>query len=489
MEWLEARLPGTDAVYHGYLAEFPPTELYRGQVDREAYLEGRTDGEPHRAILLEELLLLWLDNVNPAFRRCAELFDDEPLEKRTAYRRLVHDLRGFFDTQPPFGPEGENLIDLLLYPLRVSPDSLAGQLEALRRRWGGLLGGWLLRILSSLDLIREEEKLAFGGGPGPSVVAEFGQLEGEPESFSPDRDWMPRLVMIAKSTLVWLDQLSKRHGRPIRRLDQIPDEELDRLAGWGFTGLWLIGLWERSRASRRIKQLTGNPEAAPSAYSLFDYAIGAELGGEEAYRNLKERCARRGLRLACDMVPNHTGIDSRWVREHPDWFIQLGYPPFPAYSFSGPDLSEDPGMGIHLEDHYYNRTDAAVVFQRVDRRTGETRYIYHGNDGTHMPWNDTAQLDYLNPGGARGGDPHHPARGPPVPGHPLRRGHDPGQAPLPAAVVPGAGHRRGHPHPRRARHEPRGVPPAHARGVLAGGGGPGGRGRRRTPCCWPRPSG
>ncbi|MEA2539863.1 MAG: hypothetical protein QOH35_1229, partial [Acidobacteriaceae bacterium] len=29
--------------------------------------------------------------------------------------------------------------------------------------------------------------------------------------------------------------------------------------------------------------------------------------------------------------------------------------------------------------------------------TGETRYVYHGNDGTSFPWNDTAQLDYLNP--------------------------------------------------------------------------------------------
>ncbi|HQP31656.1 MAG TPA: alpha-amylase, partial [Deltaproteobacteria bacterium] len=34
-------------------------------------------------------------------------------------------------------------------------------------------------------------------------------------------------------------------------------------------------------------------------------------------------------------------------------------------------------------------------FKRVDRYTGDTRYIYHGNDGTHMPWNDTAQLDHL----------------------------------------------------------------------------------------------
>ncbi len=28
---------------------------------------------------------------------------------------------------------------------------------------------------------------------------------------------------------------------------------------------------------------------------------------------------------------------------------------------------------------------------------GETRYVYHGNDGTSFPWNDTAQLDFLDP--------------------------------------------------------------------------------------------
>ena len=37
-----------------------------------------------------------------------------------------------------------------------------------------------------------------------------------------------------------------------------------------------------------------------------------------------------------------------------------------------------------------------MVFKRVDRWTGEARYIYHGNDGTSFPWNDTAQLNYLS---------------------------------------------------------------------------------------------
>jgi len=39
----------------------------------------------------------------------------------------------------------------------------------------------------------------------------------------------------------------------------------------------------------------------------------------------------------------------------------------------------------------------AVVFKRVDHSSGYTKYVYHGNDGTSFPWNDTAQLNYLIP--------------------------------------------------------------------------------------------
>ncbi|HPU99101.1 MAG TPA: alpha-amylase family glycosyl hydrolase, partial [Candidatus Hydrogenedentes bacterium] len=194
---------------------------------------------------------------------------------------------------------------------------------------------------------------------------------------------------------VWLDQLSRRYGRSITRLDQVPDAELDRLARWGFNALWLIGLWERSPVSRNIKRMMGNPEAEASAYSLYDYDIAADLGGESAFHDLAERAWRRGIRLAGDMVPNHMGIYSRWIVEHPDWFMQTASPPFPGYRFDGPDLSPDPRISIFLEDGYWTRTDAAVVFKLVDKGTGQVRYIYHGNDGTSMPWNDTAQLNFM----------------------------------------------------------------------------------------------
>jgi glycosidase len=385
-----------------FIAEFPSLPVYTRELDSAAYLSGATAARSNREIALEELLMLWLLNANPAFSPLLELFGDDALEQKTSYPKIISDLYQYFDkvavldalTKSSF-TGGQNIIEFLLTPVRAAPYSLEGQLVYLLEHWGALIGGLAYWLLRSLDLIKEEHRPAFGG-PGPAVVPTFGP-ELEFERFSADREWMPRLVLIAKNAYVWLDQLSKKYGRAITRLDQIPDEELDMLASWGFTGLWLIGLWERSTASRTIKQRMGNPEAVASAYSLFDYQIAADLGGEAACSDLKRRAWQRGIRLASDMVPNHVGIDSKWVIEHPDWFVALDYSPFPSYRFNGPDLSWDQRVGIHIEDHYYDHSDAAVVFKRVDRWTGSTRYIYHGNDGTSMPWNDTAQLNYLNP--------------------------------------------------------------------------------------------
>jgi len=405
---------GTAAVQQtlaGFCDEFPPVAVYRRQLAPESWLAGATGGEPHREAALEELALLWLNNLNPAFVRHRELFDDRRLAATTSYNQVVAGLREAFGRHPvpaELAGEGgeENILDLLRAAALAAPHSAEAQLRLLLARFGDLVGHDLAReLLTALDVLKEEGRalLAAGGGfgaPAELRAAElplpaFDGLAVEPEAFTADRAWMPRLVLLAKNVFVWLDQLSRRHRRPLATLAEIPDAELDELARRGITGLWLIGLWERSPASRRIKQLMGNPEAAASAYSLFDYVIAGELGGEAALADLAARAARRGIRLASDMVPNHVGIDGRWVLEHPEWFIQLPYPPFPSYSFDGPDLSPDPAIGIHLEDHYYQRSDAAVVFRRTDRRTGEVRYLYHGNDGTHMPWNDTAQLDYL----------------------------------------------------------------------------------------------
>ncbi len=372
-------------------------------------------------LLLREMLLVRLAGKNPAIQPLRVLFDGWKLEAAPPFRAVLDGLEQALAKGPLVPDLGVPLLDVLYAPLAAAPDSLAGQLAYIREQWAEVLPPVLLEeLVGAFDILEEEQRQWSDGGAGPSEVLRFkggdapsagpgpgwslhgsghyaGYDQPEYEAFSADADWMSHVVMMAKMSHVWLDQLSKWYGYPITRLDQVPDAELDRLAERGFSALWLIGLWERSPASQRIKQLCGNPEAHASAYSLYDYSIAADLGGEAAFLSLKQRAWQRGIRLASDMVPNHCGIYSRWVLEHPDWFIQTEYAPFPTYQFNGEDLSHDPSVTLQIEDGYWSRQDAAVVFRMIDRRDGRTRYIYHGNDGTSIPWNDTAQLNYLLP--------------------------------------------------------------------------------------------
>jgi len=418
LDWFGARVgaDSVDAMLLAFVEQFPGSTVMRGQETPAQWLDGATGGTSHRAAALEELLLLWSANRNEAFKPFEELFDDRPLAEKTVYRQVTAQMPEYFATRPLVPLPGANpvsLFDLLRAPALRSPRSLSDQLEVIRTLWKPLLGDMLERFLIMAGEILREEELAIwtlfnppgtrrgpqqwpspAGSPEPP---DFTNLQHEYERFSQDTAWMPGAVLIAKSTYVWLAQLSRQYGRHIGRLDEIPNQELATLVRRGINSLWLIGVWERSRASKTIKQLCGNRDAVASAYSLFDYRIADDLGGEPAYINLRDRAYHHGLRLASDMVPNHMGIDSPWVIEHPEWFMSRPEPPYPAYSFNGPDLSHDGRVELKIEDHYYEQSDAAVVFRRRDKSSGETRYIYHGNDGTSFPWNDTAQLDYLNP--------------------------------------------------------------------------------------------
>ncbi len=417
LDWFGAQV-GTDNLEKMLLVfveHFPGQSVMRGRETPAEWLAGETAGMPHRAAALEELLLLWTANRNEAFKPFEELFEDRTLAEKTVYKQVTAQMPEYFATRPLIplpGAKAISLLDMLRAPALRSPRSLSDQLEIIRQLWKPLIGDALERfLLMAAEVLREEELAVWAqfNPPGtrqgpqqwPSFVSHaevptFGDPMHEYEKFSADMAWMPGAVLLAKSTYVWLAQLSRQYGRHIGRLDEIPEEELATLAHRGMNSLWLIGVWERSRASKTIKQLCGNRDAVASAYSLFDYRIADDLGGEPAYINLRDRCYRHGIRLASDMVPNHMGIDSPWVIEHPEWFISRWDSPYPAYSFNGPDLSHDGRVEIKIEDHYYEQTDAAVVFRRRDKATGETRYIYHGNDGTSFPWNDTAQLDYLN---------------------------------------------------------------------------------------------
>ncbi len=400
---------------------FPPANVYKGIQSAQEYLLSTTEERQNTQITLEEMILLFFANFNPANKKLIELFDQNYFEHKELFARTISVMDKFFQKEKKFGPDNEDIFTLFKTPILKNPESIEAQLEYINEKWGILLDEKILRkILSGKDLIKEEYKFegfGFGGStPTAAPVYKAGQITEEftlgksgykyaadswkdfiePENFTKDIDWMPRVVLMAKNSYVWLDQLSKKYHRNIKTLDQVPDEELEQLAKWGFNGLWLIGIWERSSASKKIKHIMGNIDAVASAYSLYDYQIAHDLGGDYSYNNLNERARAKGIRLASDMVPNHTGIFSKWITENPHFFIQSDFPPFPNYTFHGPDLSDDSNYQIRIEDGYWRKSDAAVVFQRIDNSNGQVKYIYHGNDGTNMPWNDTAQLNMIN---------------------------------------------------------------------------------------------
>lgn len=357
-------------------------------------------------LLLKELLVLHLSYENPATEALKPIYHSDFIAKSKYYKKTIKIIFEELTIATPFKGYNISLIEILLSPIKANPHSLQAQLEFLIKHYGVILPKELfLEAFTALDVIKEETKIR-GIGQEELKALDFkvketspddSSIHPEPEQFSPDIDWMSNVVLIAKMTYVWLHQLSKKYGREINRLDQIPDQELDQLAAWGINALWLIGVWKRSPASEKIKHLSGNIDAIASAYSLYNYEIAEDLGGEAALNILKKRAYERGIRLATDIVPNHTGIYSEWIIEHPDWFIQREDSPFPNYTFTGENLSFFPEINIFIEDGYWTKKDAAVVFKYVNNRTGKTRYIYHGNDGTSTPWNDTAQLNYLLP--------------------------------------------------------------------------------------------
>ncbi len=227
----------------------------RGQETPQQWLTGSTDGMPHRAVALEELLLLWTANRNEAFKPFDELFEEKSLAEKTVYRQVTKELPKYFATRPLIPLEGKgqvSLIDLLRAPATGAPRSLSEQISLIRRLWKSLLGDSMDRFLMIAGEILREEELAVwmqfnpdagraraaaeeaarlrrerGEQQWPSIVSQsdvpvFGDPAYEYEKFSADTAWMPSTVLIAKSTYVWLAQLSKQYRRHISRLDEIP---------------------------------------------------------------------------------------------------------------------------------------------------------------------------------------------------------------------------------------------------------------------------
>ena len=186
------------------------------------------------------------------------------------------------------------------------------------------------------------------------------------------------------NTRVWLTELSRTLDlRRPATLDDIPDADLDRLAGMGFDWVWFLSVWRTGPAGQRVSRSNSQwrrdfeqtlpdlceEDIAGSGFAIRDYTVPPGLGGDAALARLRGRLRARGLRLLLDFVPNHTALDHPWVENHPEFYVS--------------------GTEIELVRSPQNYT-------RVKRAQGDL-LLAHRRDPYFPGWPDTLQLDYSNP--------------------------------------------------------------------------------------------
>ena len=81
LDWFAAQVgsEALDRMLLKFVEHFPGSSVVRGQETPVQWLAGSTAGMPHRAVALEELMLLWTANRNEAFNSFAELFEETEL--------------------------------------------------------------------------------------------------------------------------------------------------------------------------------------------------------------------------------------------------------------------------------------------------------------------------------------------------------------------------------------------------------------------------
>jgi glycosidase len=193
------------------------------------------------------------------------------------------------------------------------------------------------------------------------------------------KTWPRRPIIYEINAWAWLNELGRRYGRSIK-LGSVPAREWDQVAEWGFDGVWLMGVWERSPAGREIS-LTAPavreecqrtlPDFTPedvsgSPYCIHRYVVDERLGGKAGLAAARKALAERKLRLLLDFVPNHVAPDHPWVREHDEYFVQG----------NKEDLVRDPPSFL--------AADNAVLAR--------------GRDPYFPAWPDTVQLNAFSPG-------------------------------------------------------------------------------------------
>ncbi len=93
------------------------------------------------------------------------------------------------------------------------------------------------------------------------------------------------------------------------------EQQLPRLKELGVDILWFMPINPISKLNRKGE--------LGSYYAVADYkAFNPEYGTLDEFKALVKKAHDMGFKVILDWVPNHSGCDNAWVKEHPDWYVK-----------------------------------------------------------------------------------------------------------------------------------------------------------------------
>ena len=172
------------------------------------------------------------------------------------------------------------------------------------------------------------------------------------------------------STRPWLYELSKKYGKTITKLREIPLQEFDELASNGVNIVWMMGVWQLGKNGLEYDRNNSNyndilpdftiDDVIGSPFAVTKYECNSEIGTDEDLIWLRREINIRGMKLMLDFVPNHSATDCDQADTDPKMYI-------------------------------------TTPIDKIDESRYNAKGFAYGSDINHQPWKDVIQYNYWEP--------------------------------------------------------------------------------------------
>lgn len=168
-----------------------------------------------------------------------------------------------------------------------------------------------------------------------------------------------------------------RHGGDLQGVIK----NLGYIADNGYTALWLNPVLENDM-----------PAYSYHGYAITDfYQVDARFGGNEAYLQLSEECSKKNIKLVMDMVFNHAGTETWWVKDLPMADFINQWPEYTRSNYHG-EVNND----VYASDFDKNKMERGWFDRTMADLNQRNPHMFK-----YLLQNSIWWIEYANLGGIR----------------------------------------------------------------------------------------